>query len=250
MAQIVKSKQKLQSWHSELSHMHLILVEPSDSLNVGAVARAMGNLGYDNLCIVAAPKLNLEKALVTARWAAPIIERAHQTENLEDALSNMQEVVGFSAKTGKNRIKHIDLQEWLEHLNQNPRTNTALVFGPEDTGLRLEHTEQCRYLIRIPSNPSNPAFNLAQAALIVMYEVSKTIKIQQEAEPIKELGTWGDFKNLDLLIELSLRKAGFYNKGTSPTIPRLVKNLFRRTNPSEREMQILLGIFGRISKML
>ena len=36
-----------------LDHFHIILIEPQESLNIGSVARAMQNLGFSHLHLVA-----------------------------------------------------------------------------------------------------------------------------------------------------------------------------------------------------
>lgn len=228
-------------------NFHIVLVEPEEPLNVGSVARAMMNLDFRNLILVAPRKYRPRKAAVTACWAKDILQQAQIYENLPDALGSMQEVVGFTARSGKNRTGFVSLESYAADLPARQLENVALLFGPEDTGLRQEHLEHCRYLISIPASPSCPAYNLAQAALLAMFEISRKLPANEEySDATPTHAPWSSFYQLDKLIDSVLTESGFLNGGTPPQLPGVIKSLFRRTNPSEREMQILLGLFDRI----
>lgn len=232
-------------------NIHLVLVEPEDNLNIGSVARAMMNLDFSQLILVAPRKYRPRKAAVTACWATDILEGAKIYDKLEDALACMQEVVGFTARSGKNRTGFKSLQQYCTDLSSKNSENIALLFGPEDTGLRQEHLEHCRYLISIPSSEKCPAYNLAQAALLALFEINKSIGAQGNARELSEPGAeWSNFYQLDRLIDSVLSESGFLNSGTPAQLPGVIKSLFRRTNPSRREMQILLGLFERIEGSL
>lgn len=229
---------------------YVVLVEPQQSLNVGSVARAMGNLGFKHLRLVAPQNYSVEKAVITACWAEPILKEAQHFASLDEALADMQEVVGFSARHGETQDPPELLPEWVGRLQRTELVKTALVFGPEDTGLRIEHLDLCRRLVRIPSSSTNPAFNLSQAALIALYELSRLNwgEVSQGKERVP--AEWSQFSQLDVLVDQVLNRVGFYREGNTTAITSSIKSLFRRTEPDKREMQILLGIFGRIQKAL
>ena len=151
-------------------HLHVVLVEPGDSLNVGAVARAMSNLGFANLHLVAPPRYDAARAAISACWATPLLAQARVHDDLGAALADMRHVVGFAAREGRHRPQQQLLHEWAGRLAQQPPVRTALLFGPEDHGLTQEHISHCQWLVRIPSAAENPSFNLAQAVLLALYE--------------------------------------------------------------------------------
>jgi tRNA/rRNA methyltransferase len=167
-------------------------------------------------------------------------------ERLEDALAPMRQVVGFTARHGRHRPRHLLLPEWTDELAGHGPEETALVFGPEDHGLRAKHVEHCRWLVRIPSTAANPSYNLAQSVLLVLFELSRL----QWAEIPRETGghrpPWRDFYQLERIVAEVLTRVGFFGKGTPTPVPGLVKHLLRRIDPDRREMQVLLGMFGRI----
>ena len=160
--------------------IHVVLVEPGNSLNIGACARAMSNLGFDQLHLVSPPRLDLAQAKKAACWAAPLLDKARVHHSLFAALAAMQLVVGFTARHGRNRPQHWLLPAWGTQWHQAPPQKTALLFGSEDHGLQQKHLECCHQLVRIPSVADNPSYNLAQAVLLVLFEISRTSTLLTE----------------------------------------------------------------------
>jgi len=236
---------------SPLDRIHVVLVEPGDSRNVGSVARAMQNLGFKHLHLVAPPRYRVEDAVTTACWAEELLHAARIHPALEQALERMQHVVGFSARHGRQRPRHIALDEWTSGLATAPLAETALLFGPEDTGLRQEHLSHCRWLVRIPSRAKNPAFNLSQAVLLALFQVGRSL---DNAATVRardgERPGWRDFYELERIVDEALVRCRFYHKGTPAPLPSVVKHLLRRMDPDMREMRLLLGIFGKINRAL
>ncbi len=232
------------------ARFHIVLVEPGDSRNVGAVARAMQNLGFDQLHLVAPPRYHLEDAATTACWAVPLLERARVHASVEQALAPMEHVVGFAARQGHNRPQHLLLADWAVRAAERPQGPTALLFGPEDTGLRQEHLSHCRWLVRIPSTEAYPSFNLAQSVLLALAELSRPAQAAREPLFRDALPTWRDFYQLEHLVEQALLRCRYYKPGTPDPVPEVVKHLLRRMDPDQREMQILLGMFSKLNRAL
>ena len=231
------------------AQIHVVLVEPGNSLNVGAVARAMLNLGYTNLHLVAPPRYDPAQAAVSACWAEHILHQAKEHATLAEALADMQQVVGFTARHGRHRPRHLLLHEWAGLHAAAPPGRTALLFGPEDHGLVQEQISQCHWLVRIPTAAANPSLNLAQAVLLALYELSRPNWADLTEAP-RELAPMSDMVQLDRLTDEVLRRAGFIYEGTPRPLPDTVKHLLRRIAPDRREMNILLGIFGKLNRVL
>lgn len=225
--------------------IHIILVEPQDSLNVGSVARAMMNLGFRHLHLIRPHNFSLEKALITGRWAEPLIRSAAIYDSLSEALETMRDVIGFSSLSRPHRGEPTPLPEWIESTTARPLDRTALLFGREDTGLTTEAIEQCRVLVRIPSHHEYPAFNLAQSALLVMYELSRLSWDTAPAAP-EETPTWNQYERLDQLCAEVMVAAGFRHHEAGDPTAASVKNMLRRIQMNEREMRIMLALFNRV----
>jgi TrmH family RNA methyltransferase len=232
-----------------LDRVHVILVEPGDSRNVGSVARVMSNLGFRHLHLVAPPRYRPEDAATTACWATDLLQQASLHSSLEEAIAPMEHVVGFSVREGHNRPRLLLLRQWVDRLNGAPAQETALVFGPEDTGLRQEHVALCRWLVRIPSAQENPSFNLAQAVLLALHEISRP----DESEPVPAPARrprQREFLELDRIVDEVLTRSRFYHRGTPAPLPGVIKHLLRRMDPDEREMRVLIGMFSKVNKAL
>lgn len=236
---------KVSQKHAWQAQVHVILVEPYESQNIGAAARALMNFGCRNLRVVAPRNFILERAEQTACWAAPLLENMIVYDDLEDALKDMEDVIAFSARAGQDRPRQRTLIEWVGEAPVN-LPKTALLFGPENTGLRKEHLEEARLSVRIPSSVENPSFNLSQAVLLALYELDRGHG-QQNSVGAEERPSWNEYRQLDRLVVEVLTSCNFYGVGTPEPVPAIVKNLMRRTEPNQREMRILLGLFNRIN---
>ena len=224
---------------------HIVLVEPQDSLNIGSIARAMMNFGFKNLHLVRPHEFSIEKALVTGRWAEELIRGASIHDSLNEALAEMHDVVGFSSHHRPRRGEPTPLPEWVSTLKSTPQRNLALLFGREDTGLPVEAIEQCRALVRIPTRAEYPALNLAQSALVVMYELSRLAWSEIERLD-EELPSWNQYLQLDRLCNEIMSAAGFHHGDEGDPTAASVRNMFRRIQMNEREMRIMLALFNRI----
>jgi TrmH family RNA methyltransferase len=232
------------------SAFHIVLVEPAKSKNIGAVARAMGNLGFEHLHLVAPREYDHEAAAVTALWATPLLETMQVHHTFTEAIAEMEQVVGFSERFGNNPAQFALLPQWVNRLSKQPIPKTALVFGPEDNGLRSEHLNLCRWIVRIPSTETYPSFNLAQSVLLVLYEL---YQMQAESLPLPEAvphPTTNEYTQLDRYLDHIMQASGFIRDGSPSPTPERVKNIFRRTDLTQQEMATLLGLFRRIHNTL
>ena len=87
-----------------LENITIVLHRPRFSENIGAVARAMRNLGFDRLIVVDPADFDLiriEKMATHA--AADIVKTIEIHNNLRKALAPFHYVVGSTARTGKQR---------------------------------------------------------------------------------------------------------------------------------------------------
>jgi tRNA/rRNA methyltransferase len=244
--------------NSLTANTHVVLVNTQNSLNVGSVLRAMSNLGFKHLHLVAPEDYQERKVRVTACNAANLVEGIQFHESIEGALAEMQDVVGFSARDGRNRMRSFWLPEWSKECarsgEQFPRT--ALVFGPEDNGLSQEHLSHCRSVVTIPTAGDYSSFNLSQAVLLALYQLFNDCagSDQQQYDDgtlnAGEPAEWKEFYYLDSIVDAVLEASHFFRDGTPTPVPLIVKRLLRRTNPDKREMGILLGMFRRIEGVL
>ncbi len=152
----------------------VVLVEPARPGNVGASARAMKTMGFQDLRVVNASGI-LEKpeARAFAHGSTDILEAAHYFPSLAAALSGTDLAV---ATTGRRRGKRSDyytpdqVRRMLE--GESRGSTIALVFGREESGLSNEELSQCQIVSLVPMRAAYPSLNLGQAVMGYTYALS------------------------------------------------------------------------------
>ena len=142
----------------------VILVRPTEEGNVGAVARAMANTGLDRLVLVEPAVRIGATALARAVSGAPILEAAVRSGSLTAALASFRHVVGTTSQRERSfRSRTIAPRQLPERLASGNPHHTALIFGPERSGLTTEELALCGTVVRIPTASEKSTLNLAQA---------------------------------------------------------------------------------------
>jgi tRNA/rRNA methyltransferase len=155
-----------------LKNVAIILNRPRYPENIGAVARAMLNMGLAQLLLVDPQNCDLTRILKMATHAAvEVIEEMQVYENLQNALETFNYVVGTTARLGGQRQvigSPAKLAQKLASISQNNRV--GILFGPEDRGLTNADIRLCHELANIPTAEFS-SLNLAQAVMIICYEL-------------------------------------------------------------------------------
>ena len=153
------------------SHIVVVLVEPKEGGNVGAVARAIKNTGLGGLRLVRAPRLGVPARRMAWR-SLDVLRRAKRFASLPDAVRDCVRAVGFTARPQRT-VTGIQALPAIAHgiLGHAARGRVALVFGPESRGLSRAELGCCQDVMRIPVSPRQPSLNLAQAVMVVGYEL-------------------------------------------------------------------------------
>ena len=151
----------------------VVLVRTQEEGNIGATARAMANMGLSRLVLVDPVARIGRVARAFAVGARDILARAEIVPDLAAALAPHRRVVGTtSARARELPVPVVAPRELPGILAADPPDlPTALVFGPEASGLTNDELALCGLLVRIPCAPEQPTLNLAQAVLLVAWEL-------------------------------------------------------------------------------
>jgi tRNA/rRNA methyltransferase len=149
----------------------IVLVRPQLGENIGACARAMRNCGLADLRLVA-PRDGWpsERARAAATGAVSVIEAARRFERVEDAIADLGLVFATTARRRDMLKTAVSLEEAVAELRRS-NVPAGFLFGPERTGLGNEDVLLASKLLHIELDPSFQSLNLAQAVLLVAYEV-------------------------------------------------------------------------------
>ncbi len=228
----------------------IVLFRPQFSGNLGSVARAMKNMGLKELLLVE-PEVTPRDAEAKrmAAHAQDVLDRTRVFPDLAQALQGFHEVVGTSRRMGGDRPPTLDPRAFAESLQNLPEAHRlALLFGPEDTGLTQHELRHCHRLIHIPSHDDFPSLNLAQAVLVVAYELRMLEELSAEREVAPALmptalpAPWEDLENFYQDLESLLAEGGFLDP-KSPSGPMgQLRRLFHRAAPTVKEVKLLRGV--------
>lgn len=231
----------------------IVLVGPREQGNIGAAARAMANMGLAELVLVK-PEAEIGRiAKAFAVGAGHVLEAARHAGSLAEALAPFQRIIGTtSARARDLPMPPLTPRELPAALaTEAPETRTAVVFGPEVSGLDNDQLALCGLLVRVPCAPVQPTLNLAQAVLIVSYEIyqarlAATDATDESLVPV----TSGEVDGLfDQLVPL-LTEIGFQRDDTFWGVVRDLRQLAARAGVTERETSILRGICRRAQRAL
>lgn len=153
------------------SRIVVVLVEPKEDGNIGAAARAIKNTGLGGLRLVRPPQIGVQARRMAWR-SLDVLRQARPFASLPEALGDCVRAVGFTARPQRSVTGIGALPAAAPAiLGHAARGRVALVFGPEHRGLSRDELGCCQDVVRIPSSPRQPSFNLAQAVLLVGYEL-------------------------------------------------------------------------------
>lgn len=227
------------------AQVDVVLVRPERAANVAAACRAMKNMGLRRLLLVDAPAgLERDDARGLAYGAWDVLDGATRTAELGEAVAGCTLVVGTSGRwAGDTWTPHRLAREGSARAGDG---RVALVFGPEAHGLSNEELGRCHIRVRIPSHESQPSLNLAQAVLIVAYEifVAAGEPIPAPAEPA---ATAGELERALEALQRALLGVGYLNPSSPQGIVAEVRSLLSRASPTSREVALLLGIARQVS---
>ena len=157
-----------------LKNVSIILSRPRYPENIGAAARAMRNMGFEQLIVVDPQNYDMPRVLKMATHAAAeVVEQIQVYENLQIALEPLSYIVGTTARLGGQRQLVGSATRLAQKLAPISEENqVGLLFGPEDRGLTNEDIRLCHELVNIPTAEFS-SLNLAQAVMVVCYELRR-----------------------------------------------------------------------------
>ena len=250
-----------------------ILINTSHAGNVGAAARAMKTMGFDDLVLVAprwANVLRREETIQRASGALDVLEKCRIVETLDEALDGITHLCAtamtprdFGPPTTTPREhfemllkKELTVQapRGLEaDLNANPAESGAtqqgmgFLFGSERFGMRNEDVYRCHVCLSIPSNPTFGSLNIGAALQVIAYEWRLALGGFAEAmfPGAAVPNTLADAAQVAGMLghlEQSLTHLGFLDPDAPKKLMPRLNALFNRAQVTQEEIHILRGI--------
>jgi TrmH family RNA methyltransferase len=237
-------------------HVRVVLVEPTDPVNIGGVVRVMANTGFLGLCLVRPVGFDPWHVGGVAHYTQHIVEATQVYATLPEAVADRQFVVGLTGKHNRVERNALPLTSAIDAVAQAAvgGQTVALVFGREDFGLSNEMLDACHAVTTIPTNPGYPSLNLAQAALLVLYQLfQRAGGEEQRYRPPRKVAAAASSALLEDLfadLERALDAIEFLHSRSRTSALRSLRVALYRARLDVREASLLRAVFIEVRKYL
>jgi len=230
-----------------LENCRVVLVRPRIAANLGATARVMRNMGLTQLVLVAPEADPADRqARQLSTHGEEILNRACVVPDLGEALADCLFVAGTSARVGgpyrrqNVAAPEVVMPRLIECSENGP---TALVFGPEPSGLTDEEVTRCHYLVHVPTDEAYPALNLAQAVAICVYELRCAwLRRARNSARAEAPAAFAEQERIYQSLQGALEDIHFlYGEKAGPLMHAL-RHLIGRACPTKMEVDVLFGL--------
>ncbi|QLH74820.1 MAG: RNA methyltransferase [Methanomassiliicoccales archaeon] len=225
----------------------VVLVEPQNDGNVGAVARSMGNFGFKELCMVSPCEIT-DEAFKRAKHAGDILRSAKVVSSFEEAVRDCYLVVGTSGIITYGDAHFVRIPITPKEFAQKTvglEENIALVFGREDIGLTQEQLHRCDLLVNIPAHEEYPVLNLSHAVTIILYEI-----FALQGKPSNTRPSTDEQKELMFKFFAEVLEAINYPKFRREKTDVMFRRMMGRAVPSRWEFYTIMGVLGGAAKKI
>ncbi len=241
-----------------LGRLVLILNQPQDLVNIAGTVRAMRNMGLARLRLVQPAEYDAWRIAGIAHGSEAMLERVEFFDTLAQALADTSHVVGTTARRREAAFlwqhPRDAAPELLERAAAGPGP-VALVFGREDKGLSNEDLDLCDRNLTVPTDPAASSLNLAQAVLLVCYELRMAAlegapaALPRARRHASRAGV-AELHELFGDIERTLAEIDFFKKRNPAAILRTVRAVTRRANLDAREAKLFRAMAIEVRKVL
>ena len=236
-----------------LSNIRIVLVNPSHPGNIGAVARAMKNMGLYQLTLVQPKKFPDQEAMTFASHATDILEQAVVTNSLDEAIQGCHFVYGTSARFREfSKLVLTSREAAIQIIDEHDHSDIAILFGRERTGLLNEEILKCQYQIFIPSVEEYSSLNLAAAVQVMCYELRMTQLVSQgETHLNQQQGKEATSEELEGLyqhIQEAMISIGFLKPANPRRLMQRIRRIFARSSLDKNDVDLLRGMMSAVRK--
>jgi tRNA/rRNA methyltransferase/tRNA (cytidine32/uridine32-2'-O)-methyltransferase len=240
---------------SFLDNVVIVLDEPQDVVNIAGVMRAMMNMGLSRLRLVRPAEFDAYRIEGIAHRSEPLIRTTELHETLDSALADAVFVVGTTARSRTAQRNFLHPRDAAgEILTRAAEGTVAVLFGREDRGLANEALDRCQRVIVVPTHPDYWSLNLAQACLVVAYEVflasgggaAPLPKGRRRSPP----ATHEDLESMFSALEDGLGRIEFFKARRSDAVLRTLRTVLTRSRLDLRESRLFRAIGFEIGHYL
>ena len=227
----------------------IVLVRPQLGQNIGKAARAMLNFGLTELRLVA-PRDGWPNpdAGPAASGADIVLERAQVFGGVAEAVADCSTIYASTVRRRDLVMPVVDPEAMAAAITSSP-ARSAILFGPERSGLETEDVAIASHIVTVPINPKFGSLNLAQAVILLAYEWSKQQSLSQP--PAKDGEPAAPHAELEGLIEQAnaeLAAAGYFHPPERTQVTKnTLRTIFTKAGWSSREVKAVRGVIRALT---
>lgn len=242
------STNNLLSTTESFNNIRMILVNTSHPGNIGAVARAMKNMGLSQLYLVQPEHFPDERATRRAAGAVNVLEQAVIVDTLAAAVADCALVVGTSARDRRIPWPLLNPREAAAQVVPiAAHQPVAVVFGREASGLSNDELQCCHLHVNIPADEAYSSLNIAMAAQVISYELRMALIVGEltsdsMAQWDRPLATANDLERYFAHLEETLTAIGFLKPHAPKQLMPRLRRLYQRARLDDTEVSLLRGI--------
>lgn len=228
-----------------MRNVRIVLVEPSHPGNIGGAARAMKNMGLNQLWLVNPKRYPDPQADWRAAGALDVLDTTHVVADVASAIAGCHWVVGTSTRSRRIPWPTASPKQIAQQIVSQPaQSNIAILFGREDNGLTNEELQRCHYHLQIPAAAQYPSLNLAMAVQVVCYEIYQA-SLKDDPVPAwdRKMATAEQLEGMLDHLQQVLIEIDFLDVDNPGKLMTRLRRLFVRQQLDDTEIQILRGIF-------
>ena len=238
-----------------LDNVVVVLDHPQNVVNIAGVVRAMKNMGIYRLRLVNPAEFDTWRIGGIAHRSEDVTGEAEIFQSLPEALADAVFVVGTTARARTAQRNYVRPRDVGPKVMERAREGVvALLFGGEDGGLGNEALDLCHAVAIIPTNPLYSSLNLAQASLLLAYEVF--LAAQGDPGPLPRgrratrPATVQEMENTYAALERGLDRIDFFKARAPEAILRTIRTVLSRAEPDLQEAGIFRAIGFELSAYL
>ena len=228
----------------------IVLVRPQLGENIGKAARAMLNFGLTEMRLVE-PRDGWPNpsAGPAASGADVVLEKAQVFSTTAEAVADCAHI--FATTVRKRGVtKPVLTPDDAAREIHSQAGRSAILFGPERSGLETDDVALARAILTVPINPEFGSLNLAQAVILVAYEWSKTQGLATPtAEELLPPAPQDELDGMIAQLEAMLEPKGFFRpESRRPHTRRTLRTLLTKPGWNHLEVRTMRGVLSHLAK--
>ena len=232
---------------SPLDNIVVVLDEPKDVVNIAGVLRVMMNMGLSRIRLVNPEEFDIRRITGIAHRSDELADSAEVFTTLPDALADTVFTVGTSARPRTAQRNYLRPRAVAPTIVQKAAEGpVALVFGREDRGLTNEGLDLCHAIAIVPTASEYSSLNLAQACLVLCYEIFLTATDEAPLPGYKRdagPASHADLEQMYAALEQGFHRIDFFKGDRHPEgVLRTLRTLLSRADPDLREVRLVRAV--------